>query len=49
MSDLEKKSDFTLSTLTFEEDELWFCCFFGGMIDESAVTLVGEDRTLGLL
>lgn len=31
---LGRKFDFTLSTLTFEEDELGFCCFFGGMIDE---------------
>ena len=36
-----------LSTLTFEEDEPWGCCFFGAMFDESAlycteVTLVGR-------
>jgi hypothetical protein len=43
MSNWAKKSEFTLSTLTFEEDEPGFCCFFGGMIDESTVTLVCED------
>lgn len=28
---MSKRSGFTLSTFTLEEDEPWFCCFFGAI------------------